>query len=156
MRSILTARPAKRTAALSVDEGGDCGCGVGLLAGEYVAVDVECERDGRMAEALGSHADVRAGGEEMRCVRVPQVVQSNAERPDRSTSRANARVITSGCQPRPSVIENTSPLSTQPGPPRSRSSSWCLRCARSTFTVTGSRSMTRRERVDFTSPTDGS
>jgi len=44
------------TRSLSVDECGDggcgVGCGVGLLAREHVAVDVERERDRRVAEAL--------------------------------------------------------------------------------------------------------
>jgi len=40
------------TRSLSVDECGDGGCGVGLLAREHVAVDVERERDRRVAEAL--------------------------------------------------------------------------------------------------------
>ncbi len=75
-----------------------------------------------------------------------------AAEPDRCTRRANARVITSGCQPRPSGIVKTKPVSVHAGPACRRSSSGCERCARSTFTVTPSRSMTRRERVDFTSP----
>ena len=63
---------------LSIDECRHRGVGVGLLAGEDMAVDVECEGDGRVAETFGGHANVRAGGEEMRRMRVPEVVQANA------------------------------------------------------------------------------
>jgi hypothetical protein len=76
-------------------------------------------------------------------------------KPDRFTKRAKARVIASGCQPRPSGIVNTRPVSTQAGRratvPRSGA-----RCIFSTQTVVASMSMTRRDRVDVTSPSDGS
>jgi hypothetical protein len=39
-----------------------------LSSGEYVAVDVECERDGGVVEALGCDAHVRVDGEQMRRV----------------------------------------------------------------------------------------
>jgi hypothetical protein len=66
---------------LSVDERSNSSCGIGLLAGEDVAVDVEGECDRCVTEALGRYAHVRAGGEEMRGVRVAQVVQTDARQP---------------------------------------------------------------------------
>lgn len=64
--------------ALRIDEGGDGGCGVSLLAGEDVAVDVERERYGGVAESFGCDAGVGSGREQVRRMCMAQVVQTDA------------------------------------------------------------------------------
>ena len=106
------------TGRLPVDQGRDRGCGVGLLAGEDVAVHVEGECDLRVAEALGRDTHVRAGGEEMRRVCVAQVVQTDAgeARPLHQPSERGCHHI--GMPTRPLGIVNTRPVSIHVGPPR--------------------------------------
>lgn len=52
--------------------------GVGLHSRQYVAVQIERDADLAVSQAFAGNLRVHAAGQHMRCVCVPQVVESNA------------------------------------------------------------------------------
>ena len=126
-----------------------------LAARQHMAVDVECEGHGRVTEALGRHPDVRSGREQVGGVSVAKVVQAD---PRKVASLDEAREGSGDHVRMPTGTighREDEPESVHSGPSSSLLARCRARSERNTRSVTGSRSTTRRDRVDFTSPSDG-